>query len=80
MNTVGILLSLGKSLEVWQVPSGNIAVAYQDCDLKEGQFLIAVFGTGKTFEDACEDYMNKLHGKTLVFNAYTDRREEIKVL
>lgn len=75
-----MLLSLGKHLEVWILPDGKIAVSYQKCEVKEGCFLKSFFGTGETFNDACEDYLDNLHGKTLVFDAYSSNREEVKVL
>ena len=80
MNSIEILLSLGKRLEVWGVPNGDVAVAYQKCEVMDGPFLRGAYGTGNTFQDACDDYLNQLHGKTLVFNAYTSSREEIRVL
>lgn len=81
MDAVNILLSLEhKHLEVWKVPDGEIAVCYEHCEVKEGMFLHAIYGTGDTFYEACEDYLNKIRGKTLVFNACTNRREEVRVL
>ncbi len=80
MSAIDILLSLDKSLEVWKTPDGGIAVSYQNCDIKDGTFLISKCGTGDTFLHACEDYLNKLHGKTLVFNASSKNREAIRVL
>ena len=75
------LLSLkGKNLEVWKVPSGDIAVSYQGAEIKNNGFLISEFGVGRTFEDACEDYISKISGKTLVFKAYSESREEVTVL
>lgn len=80
MNAQDILLSLGEWLEVWKVPNGEVAAAYKNSEVKEGHFLKGTYGTGKTFEDACEDYLNQLHGKTLVFNAYSGNRKEVRVL
>lgn len=81
MTAQDILLSLEhERLEVWKVPDGKIAVSYENCEVKSGAFLIGKFGTGNTFAEACEDYLNQLHGKTLVFNAYGQRRKEIRVL
>lgn len=81
MSAHDILLSLeGKDIKVWKVPSGDVAVEYQNCDIKDGMFLRSEFGVGQTFYQACEDYLNKIHGKTLVFNAYSKNREEIRVL
>ncbi len=80
MNAQNILLSLDKPLEVDKNFDGEITVCYRDCDIKESIFLIGTFGIGKTFDEACEDYLKQLHGATLVFNAYGGRREEIRVL
>lgn len=81
MTAQDILLSLeGKHLDVWKVLGGKVAVSYENCDIKEGDFLITKFGAGNNIAEACEDYLNQLHGKTLVFNAYSQLREEIKVL
>lgn len=80
MSAQDILLSLEEWLEVWKVSSGEIAVAYKNCDVKDGQFLIGTYGTGQTFTEACENYLGQIHGKTLVFNAYSCRRKEVRVL
>ena len=74
------LLSLGKMMQVRRVPDGKITVSYQRCEVKDGHFLRGTYGIGETFQEACEDYFSQLHGKTLVFNAYTSSREEIRVL
>ncbi len=80
MTAENILLSLGERIEVWKIPNGEVAVSYEHCEVKEGYFLKGTYGTGKTFEDACEAYLNEIHGKTLVFNAYSGRRNEVRVL
>ena len=64
MNAEDVLLSLEKMLEVWKVPSGDIAVSYQNCEEKDGMFLRSNYGTGKTFQEACKNYLNQLHGNT----------------
>lgn len=80
MNAQEILFSLGERLETWRRPDGDIIVCYQKCEVKEGMFLKGTYGTGKTFSSACEDYLNQLHGKTLIFNAYSGSRKEVRVL
>jgi len=80
VSAINTLLSLGKRVEVWKIPNGEVAVSYQRCEIKEGIFFKSYFGTGDAFEQACEDYLRQLHGKTLVFNAYSSDREEIRVL
>lgn len=75
------LLSLeGKRIEVWKASNGDVAVSYQGAEIKSNGFLISEFGIGSTFEDACKDYLSKISGKTLVFKAYSESREEVAVL
>jgi hypothetical protein len=42
--------------------------------------LEGTYGEGITFELACEDYLKKISGKTLVFDSGTDHRKEVTVL
>lgn len=75
------LLALkGHELEVWKDDSNYICVAYKSCEVKNGAFLIYEPGRGSTFEEACEDYLQKISGKTLVFDACTASRKEVTVL
>lgn len=81
MTAQDILLSLEhEHLKVWKIPNGKIAVSYENCEIKADAFLISKFGVGNTFAEACEDYLNQIHGKTLVFNAFSQRRREIRIL
>lgn len=76
-----ILLSLEMaSLEVKQNSKGEIFVHYRDADIKDSPFLVTTFGYGLTFEEACDSYLAKIRGKTLVFNAGTSYRKEVTVL
>lgn len=59
--------------------SDKIAVKFVDGDIEDGVIRKSTFGIGHTFEEACEDYLEKISGKTLIFG-YGDEREEIKVL
>lgn len=75
-----ILLSLDKErLEVFKNVNG-ICVNYKNCEIKDGDFLISTYGTGTDFESACDDYLDKIRGKKLVFNACYSNRTEIMVL
>lgn len=80
MKAQDILFSLGKSLTTRKIHDGKVIVHYENCEVKKGIFLEGTFGVGENFEQACEDYLEKLHGQTLVFNAMTKSREEIRVL
>lgn len=74
LNLKGRMLSVGKNI------NGKVYVHYERCDIKDGCFLIGSYGTGSDFESACEDYLNKISGHTIVFNAESSNREEVKVL
>lgn len=79
-NAIDILLSLEceyTRLEVWKTSNKEIAVSYRHCEIKEGDFLNTVYGKGQTFAEACENYLERLRGKTLVFYAYSKYRKEI---
>jgi hypothetical protein len=70
----------GITLEVWRVDD-EFRVRYANCYVKDGIFLRRVYGAHNTFEDACIDYIEKINGKTLIFNARSKKkRKEVTVL
>lgn len=75
------LLNLpGHKLRVFRVGETDmIGVCYDGADIKEGIMRVGEYGIGVSFEEACQDYLNKISGKTIIFG-YGDEREEIKVL
>ena len=75
-----ILLSLQHhDLEVWKVDD-IVFVAYHKADIKDGIFLVSASGSGPDFESACDDYLSKIRGKTLVFRPFDGEREEVTIL
>lgn len=74
------LLQLNKPMRTSKDCAGRVCVCYERCDVKNGMFLIGAVGRGETFEEACEDYLRQISGHTIVFNAESDNREEVKVL
>ena len=79
MSAIERLLNLeSHSLEVFKT-GGKIAVMYLGGEIIDGIVRIGEFGKGTTVEEACEDYLNKISGKTLVFG-FGENRKEIKVL
>jgi hypothetical protein len=80
MDNITRLLNTSERIEVWKMLSGEIAVAFRDCNIKDGDFLVSEFGTGKTFEEAVNNYIEKISGKRLVFHAFSDSRYEAVVL
>jgi hypothetical protein len=80
MKSSEILLRLdGERLEVFQNKHG-VHVMYQGAEISDGCFLVGVYGTGTDFESACDDYLEQIRGKKLVFGACTDGRHEVMVL
>lgn len=80
MKSSEILLSLDdKHLEVFRVKD-FICVSYKNAEIKDGCFLKTDYGTGTNFESACDNYLSKIRGKRLVFNANSNNREDIMVL
>lgn len=76
-----ILMSLGnRSLDVSVDIYGRIIVHYRGAEVQDGIFLVSVYGRGRDFEEACDDYLSQIRGKTLVFNAGTKDRKEVRVL
>ena len=74
------LLSTGYHLDVFRWNDGReqgIGVYFKDSEIKDGMFLVGDYGSGQTFEEACEDYIRKISGKMIVFHAYTDSRKEV---
>lgn len=77
------LFRTGKHLDVFMWKNGDktgIGVHFQNCDIKDGDLLIDKFGRGITLNDACEDYIHIITGKTLVFDGCTDERKEVLVI
>ena len=70
------LLDLGYDLVVWRarylrkaIENGSICVSIRDLKVKNSNGnLVDEFGKGFTFESACEDYMNRIQGRLLVFD------------
>lgn len=73
------LLNTEYALVVFKMVNGKIGVHFENCDVKDGCFLIGAFGRGNTFEEACENYLEQIQGKTLVFNAFGNRKEVVLI-
>lgn len=73
------LLNTEYSLVVFKMVNGKIGVHFENCEVKDGCFLIGAFGRGSTFEEACEDYLERIQGQTLVFNVFGNRKEVVLI-
>lgn len=80
MKSSDILLSLEHhDLEVWKVKD-EVCVCYENAQVKDSMFLISAFGRGPDFESACDDYLNQIRGKKVIFKAFEKTREEVTIL
>ena len=73
------LLRTENSLTVFKMINEKIGVHFENCEVKDGYFLIGTFGRGNTFEEACEDYLERIQGQTLVFNIFGNRKEVVLI-
>lgn len=69
-------------LSVWKCLNGteSICVEYKGAEVKSGSLLSSAYGSGRTFQEALNDYYEKIKGKTLVFDAYGKNRKEIIII
>lgn len=73
---------IGKQIEITRYPNQkNRHIArFGGAEVKEGGCLAGYFGTGHTPEKALENYVDRIAGKTLVFNAMSkEKRREYNV-
>lgn len=66
-------------IEIGKDVDGNFMVEYQHCDIKDGPVLRGDPGRGRSIWNAAEDYIKKISGKTLVFNAASASRKEVSI-
>ena len=74
------LINTRYHLDVFKLENGaetGVGVSFDHAEVKKGTFLVGTFGSGTTLEEACEDYIHQISGKTIVFHAYTDNRKEV---
>jgi hypothetical protein len=62
-----------------QNQGGRFSTAFEHCELKENSFLKSSYGNGKTINESINNYIVQIIGKTIVFNAYRENRQEFIV-
>lgn len=53
-------------------------VSFPKSEIASKGMLIGKFGNGNTIDEALKDYADELSEETIIFNAYTSSRKEIK--
>jgi hypothetical protein len=64
-----LVITYDPYLRIWRV---NI----QHADIKDGGWLVNMWGSGKTIRRAIEKYIDNISGRVMVTNANTDIRKE----
>lgn len=69
---------IGKELIVRRMPNQNNRwmCDFDRCEVKEGIMLGSVFGNARNPIDSINNFTQKIRGQKLIFNAYTDKRQE----
>lgn len=58
---------------------GRWSAKFEFCEVKDGVMLVGEYGNGKNPTQAIDDYLKRILGKTIVFNAMADSRREFNV-
>ena len=59
--------------------NNRFSACFENSEIKEGNILSSVYGNGNSPESAILDYIPKISGKKLVFDAYGSCRKEFVV-
>jgi len=88
MKSSDILSSLDKA-ELEVIENGNnVYVRYKDAGVLEGDKIDrkyglgrihCLWGSGRDFESACDNYLAKIRGRTMIFNPHGSNRHEILI-
>lgn len=71
---------INKELDIKRYPNqDNRYMVKFDAEVKDDCVLIGYHGNGSTPTEAIQDYIKKIKGRTLVFNAMTKDRKEFVV-
>lgn len=74
-NACDLLLTLeGASLEVTAGLGHDLIVFYAGVKVKVGDAYLPLRGEGRSFDEACTDYLSKIRGKALAFEDGTEVR------
>lgn len=81
MDYTRLLLGIkGERLEVSMGYDGDIHVCFYAGYVKGDGILSGEYGSGSTYEEALNNYVEKIRGKVLVFNPDSKNRYEVLIL
>lgn len=73
--------AINQQLEIRYYPNQGVRFSAQfaRCEIKGDGVLIGAYGDGCTPQNALDDYVKQIAGKTIIFNASTPNRREFMV-
>lgn len=71
--------SNGLELVVEEMPWGVLNCTFKGAEVKDGAFLMSVYGYAKDIFNSIRDYCFKIEGQLLIVDAYKTNRREIQV-
>ena len=73
--------AINKEIVIRYYPNQNdrFSASFERCEISEPNILIGVYGDGKSPAGAIDDYLNKIRGQKIVFNAHGNNRQEFTV-
>lgn len=66
-------------MQILERQHGEYYANFKNSEVLNGSMLSSIYGTGFTQSAAMQDYAKLIAGKLLVVNAYTPRRQELRV-
>ena len=72
---------IGKNIEIIRFANqkGRTIARFERSEIKKNSMLYSEYGEGKTVNEAMKNYVDKIKGKTIVFNSMSDDRIEYNV-
>ena len=75
-----LVTNSGEPVVINKDTDDNFVVCVDNCDVYNNPGALGVAGRGKTVEQAVKDYIQRISGKTLVFNYGTDSERFAKFI
>lgn len=75
-----LVTNSGETIVIHKDTYDNFVVYMDKCSVYNNPGALGVAGRGKTIEQAAKDYLQKISGKTLVFNYATESERFAKFI
>lgn len=75
-----LVTNSGEPVVITKDTDDNFVVCVDNCDVYNNPGALGVAGRGKTVKQAVKDYIQKISGKTLVFNYGTESERFAKFI